>query len=341
MTMLDVFNSDAFGVISLTDAINKLKFVPGRIGELNLFQESGVPTTAVAIEERDGILSLVSPSPRGGPGSTLDKAKRSARNINIPHFQLDDAIMAEEVQNVRAWGSETETEMVQSKVAERLQVLGQSLAATHEYSRIGAIKGTVTYADASTLDLNALFGVTAQTEVDFDLDNGSPASGALRQKCASVIRTIATELGGTPFRGVHAFCGDTFFDQLVSHPEVRETYTGWMAAQELRGAYVAGDGSSYGAFPFGGIMWENYRGAIGGTSFVSATKAHIFPVGVPGLFRSYWGPADYIETVNTNGQMMYAKQWEMPNGKGINLEVQSNGLHICTRPRALVPARNT
>lgn len=338
--MLDIFNTDAFGVVPLTDAINKLKFVPGRIGQMGLFTESGVPTTSIAVEEKNGILTLVSPTPRGGPGMTLDKAKRSLRNLAIPHFEINDAIMAEEVQGVRAWGSETAVEQVMEKVAERGMIHSQSMAATQEYSRIGAIKGTVTYADGTTLNLFTVFGVSQLAEVDFDLDNASPASGALRKKCASVVRSMASVLEGVPFSGVGALCGDAFFDDLIAHSEVRATYTGWTAAQELRQGYVTA-GLSYGAFPFGGIMWENYRGAVGGTNFINTDKCHLYPIGVPGLFRTVYAPADYTETVNTNGQRLYAKQYPMPNGKGVHLDVQMNNLEFCTRPGALIQGKRT
>lgn len=338
--MLDIFRDDAFGVVPLTDAINKVRFVPGRIGQLNLFQETGVATTSVALEDRDGVLTLVAPTPRGGPGTTIDKSKRNLRALSIPHFEINDAVMAEEVQGVRAWGSESATETVMTKVMERMQTHSQSHEATHEYARIGAIKGTVTYADGSTLDLFDAFDVSQLGEVDFDLDNASPAAGALRKKCASVIRSLAGVLEGIPFSGAHALCGDAFFDDLIAHPEVRATYEGWSAAAELRQGYVQG-GLSYGAFPFGGLMWENYRGQVGGTPFIDTNKCHIFPLGVPGLFRSYYAPADYIETVNTLGRRFYVKQYEMPNGKGIHLDSQMNALDICTRPNVLLQGKRT
>lgn len=340
MPMLDIFNDDAFSVTSLTDAINAIKFVPGRIGELGIFQESGVSTTTVAIEERDGVLSLISPSARGGPGTTLDKTLRTARPFVVPHFEINDAVMAEEVQNVRAWGSETELETVQAKVAGRLSTHSQSMEATIEYARIGAIKGIVTYADSTTLNLFTEFGVSQESEIDFDLDAASPASGIVRKKCAAAIRLVATNLGGTPFSGVRAECGDAFFDDLIAHSEIRASYLAQQEASQLRGGYVTG-GSSYGSFEFGGITWENYRGAVGATAFVNTDKCHIYPVGVPGLFRSYFAPADYMETVNTMGQRMYAKQYAMPNGKGVNLDSQANILSICTRPKTLLLGKRT
>ena len=38
------------------------------------------------------------------------------------------------------------------------------------------------------------------------------------------------------------------------------------------------------------------------------------------------------ETVNTLGQAYYAKQEPKDFGKGIDVETQSNPIHICTRP---------
>ena len=336
--MLDMFHSDAFAVVPLTDAINKIPFAPGRIGALGLFSESGVATTSVAIEERGGLLALVAPTPRGGPGITLDKTRRTLRSLAVPHFEINDNMMAEEVQGVRAWGSETEVEMLMSKVADRGAIASQSLEVTQEHARIGAIKGIVTYADATTLNLFTEFGVAAETEIAFDLSAASPASGVLRKKCAGVFRQLCGILDGLPLSGIHALCGDAFFDDLIAHTEVRATYLNTQAAAELRAPYVQG-GQSYGSFTFGGITWENYRGAVGATTFVHTDKCHLFPIGVPGLFRTYYAPADYIETVNTVGRRLYTKQYDMPNGKGVHLDTQMNALNICTRPKCLVQGK--
>lgn len=340
--MLDIFKSDPFSVFALTDAINTPKFVPGRIGEMGLFSPNSITTTAIGIEQKDGVLVLVEPTPRGGPGVTVDKTKRALRYLAVPHFEIDDAIMAEEVQGIRAFGSETDLESVMGKVDERMMIHGQSMEATQEYSRIGAVKGIITYADSTTVDLFSEFGVTQEAEVDFDLDNANPAEGALRKKCATVIRLIATNLQGVPWTGkARAFCGDTFFDQLIAHPEVRATYNGWTEAQILREGYIETNGKSYGAFEFGGIIFENYRGSVGATAFIDPLKCHIFPEGVPNLFRTAYAPADYIETVNTLGKKLYMKQFTMPNDKGIRLEVQMNAMEYCTRPAVLIKGKNT
>lgn len=339
--MLDIFRSDAFGVVPLTEAINKTKYVPGRLGKMGLFAAGSVSATTIAIEEKGGILSLVGPTPRGGPGQTIEKDSREMRSLPVPHFQIDDAIMAEEVQGVRAFGSETATETVMGKVAERMAIHTQSLEATEEYSRVGAVKGIVTYASGSPLNLFTLFGVSQETEIDFDLDNASPAEGALRKKCSGLVRTMSGNLDNVSFTGIHAICGDNFFDDLLSHPEVRETYKGWNEAQILRDSYLGPNRDVYGVFQFGGVVWENYRGGVGATGFVHTDKCHLFPVGVPGLFREIYAPADYIETVNTMGLRRYMKQVPMRNDKGVELETQTNVAHYCTRPKALLAGRRT
>jgi len=330
----DIVNDPAFGVISLTDAINSPLFEPGRIGQMGIFLETSVTTIDIAIEERNGILALVPPTPRGGPGVTLPKTARAMRVLRAPHFEINDGVMAEEVQGVRAWGTENQVEMLQDKISERLLTHRSSLESTMEYARIGAVKGIIVYADGSTLNLFTEFEVTPEPPVAFAL--ATAADGELRETCAKLIRTMSRNLGGVPFTGVLAVCGDNFFDALLKNAEVRATFLQTPDASALRLPYVNYQGMIYGTFPFGGITWENYRGYVGGTEFIETDKAYLFPTGAPNLFRTYMAPADYNETVNRPGQRMYAKQWDMPNDKGIHLDTQMNPLNICTRPKALM-----
>jgi hypothetical protein len=343
--MLDIFNNSAFSVTSLTDAISERKVRSGRLGQLGLFMASGVSTLTIALERIGDTIQLVAPSPRGAPGETRDMPKRSIENLSIPHFQRDWSVMADEVQGIRAYGSETALETVQGIVAGKLEMNIADLDLTDEYSRIGAIQGIVTYKGGQTLDLFSKFGVAQPAEVDFDLDNASPVDGILRKRCVAMIRETRKALGGVPFGSLHSFVGDNFFDDLLQHPEVRETYKGWSEAAILRDSYVGPNRSENPMFQFGGIVFENY-GAIGSTGDealmgIDTNSAKFVPLGVPGLFRTYYAPADYVETVNTIGRRLYAKQWPMQNGKGINGEVQTNALHICTRPSVLMRAKRT
>ena len=337
--MLDIFRSDAFGTVPLTIAINNLKFVPGYLSNTGLFSESSVATTAVSIEEKNNILTLIAPTPRGGPGHTLPKLRRSMRMIAVPHFEINDAIMAEEVQGVRPFGQETGTEAVMTKVGERMQVAGQSLEYTQEHARIGAVKGVITYADGTTTDIYAEYGLAVPTEIDMNLD-AATADGSVRAACAAIIRTMGTALDGQPFSGITALCGDQFFDALIKNAEVRQTYLNYQAAADLRAPYIAA-GQVWGQFEFGGILWVNYRGYALGVAMIETTKAYLFPTGVPDLFKTIYAPADYIETVNTMGKPRYVKQYTMANDKGVHMDTQMNALNWVTRPYALARAKLT
>lgn len=342
MPVLDVFKTDMFSLSSMTEAINAIPFAPGRAGTVIPWNIKRINTTAFMFEEKAGVLTLVNPSPRGGVGDTVPKTKRTGRMLAVPHYQINDAIYADEVQGVREFGQEQSLETVQGVVNARMAELTADLDATIEFQRVGAVQGIILNADGTTLyNYFTEFGVTPAAEVDFDLDNANPAAGALRKQCATVVRLIEDRLGGTPIQGIHAFCGNAFFDDLLAHTEVRASYLQTPMASVLRDGYVYPNGNAvYGAFEFGGIVWENYRGSHGSTAFINTDKCFIFPMGA-GLFTTVFAPADYTETVNTLGEPRYAKQFPFPNDKGIALELQTNSLSYFNRPTALVKGKRT
>lgn len=341
MSMVDIFNSDAFSVTALTDAVNDLKYKPSRMTELGLFETTNVATLTIAIERVGDIIQMIPPTPRGAPGSVRDTPKRTVRDFRLRHFKRDWSVMADEVQGVREFGQEQAVKTVQQVAATKMAENLGDFDLTEEALQLSAVTGTITFADGTTESLYTNFGVTETTEIDFDLDAGTPADGILRQRCTGVIRTMKKNLGGTAFSSVHAMVGDTFFDQLLQHKEVRDTYKGWNEAQILRESYVGPNRGSNPIFEFGGIVWENYGEIDGEGIGIGATKSRFFPIGVPGMFRRYYGPADYVETVNTLGRRLYSKSELMKYGRGIEGEMQMNALYLATRPAALFGARNT
>lgn len=323
MPTLDVFRSDAFSLRSLTDAILKAPYKPSRLANLGLFQSRGITTTTVMIEEKNGRLSLISTSPRGGPPSHIGGEKRTARSFVVPHLERDSTIMAEEIQNVRAFGSENAEEAIQTIVNERLMDLRAMHEVTLEHLRAGAIQGIIYDANGSDVVYNLFteFGVVQQTAT-IDV-----ASGA-RSDVVAATRLIETELGAEPISGYHALCGDNFFDALVEGSDVKDTLK-YQESKTLREDLRGG-------FMFGGVTWENYRGSVGGVSFFDTDKAWLLPLGTS-IFKTYFAPADYIETVNTVGLPVYAKIATDPEfQRWVKINSQSNPLPICTRPRGVV-----
>ncbi len=320
--MLDIFRTDAFSLTSLTDAILKVPYKPGRIGSLGLFRERGITTTSVIIEEKDGRLSLIQTSPRGGPASTIGNQKRTARSFVVPHLERESTILADEVQNVRAFGSPDAAQGVQQVVNERLTDLRAMHEVTLEHLRAGAIKGLVLDADGSTLlDLFTGFNVS-QSTAEFDL------TADVRSQTVAVQRTVEGVLGAEVVSGYRAFCGDEFFDALIEAESVKESLK-YQESAVLRGDLRSG-------FLYGGVTFENYRGSLGGTPFIASDEAYVFPQGTS-IFATYFAPADFVETVNTVGLPIYAKQAvDDEFNRWVKIHTQSNPLSICLRPDAVV-----
>lgn len=331
--LADTFTPDAFSLQTMTAAISAVPYKPGFVSRRGLFTEAGVATNTVLIEEREGHLKLVQTSNREGPVTAAERKRRKIRSFVVPHLRQEDYAMASEVIGVRQFGTEATLETVENLRNERAARMADNLDVTLEYHRVGAIQGVVLDADGSVLfDLFDEFGVTQLDEVNFDLANANPASGALRKKCASVVRAMANELGAVEPAGIEALCGDAFFDDLIAHPEVRETYK-YQEGRRLREGYV------FDSVEFGGIVFINYRN--GGFNLINTNKCHLYPTGVADLFITRFAPANYIETVNTVGLPRYAKgvvdQW----GKRVDFEAQSNPLNLCTRPRCLIQGKRT
>lgn len=336
--MLDIFKGDAFSLLRMTDAVNKRPFVPGRLGAMGIFRETGMDTLSAAIEEKEGVLYLVPARARGADATQNLKEGRKLRQIAAVHLPVQDRLMADEVQGVRAFGSGDALESVMAKVNEKLDTMVTSINATLEHMRVGAVKGIVVDADGSTVLYNLFdeFDIAQPADVNYDFDT-PPANGYLRKLTAGIVRDMQDSLGNAPIQGVHAICGNTFFDALLSSDEVRESYRATPMAQVLREGFVYPNGLKiYGAFEFGGIVYENYRGSLGGTPFVADEECHHFPVGVPDLFRIQFAPANYVQTVNTIGLPVYAKTTPDPKDRWVDIDVQSNPLPYCTRPRVLI-----
>ncbi|MGB8526345.1 MAG: major capsid protein, partial [Rhodoplanes sp.] len=91
------------------------------------------------------------------------------------------------------------------------------------------------------------------------------------------------------------------------------------------------EGVVFSTLKHGGITFENYRGWIGGGADAGDTmrpcidpnEAHCFPPGTPNQFKTFFAPADHIETVSTLGLSCYAKAIPFDNNKSVRLKMQT------------------
>ncbi|MGJ8518449.1 major capsid protein [Carnimonas bestiolae] len=331
--MDDLLNSELFTVTSLTKAINEANYQPRRLGELGLFEEDGISTTSFRIEKDGDTLQLVESRERGASGQVITPTKREVLTFGTVHLPTRATIKADEVQGVRAFGSATNLASIEALRNKRLSKAAQNLEVTHEHLRMGAIKGKVVDADGKTIiaDLFKAFGITQnQVVFDFGKNTGSKDEPGtyVQERCLDVMELIEKAMGDGVFSGARAFVGENFWRKLVFHPSVAETYR-YQLAERLQG-------DARQQLDFGGIIWERYRGGVGGQPFIGADEAYVEPMGTLDKLLSYYAPADYMDTVNTIGLPFYSSAEPLPHNKGIDLEAQSNPFHLNAKPAATI-----
>ncbi|ALN64577.1 hypothetical protein GLA29479_3725 [Lysobacter antibioticus] len=329
--MNNPFHNPAFSMSALTTAINILPNQYGRLDELNLFPVKPVRTRQVTVEERNGVLSLLPTQPVGSPGTVGKRGKRALRAFNVPHIPHDDVVLPEEVIGVRAFGSESELQTVAGVMADHLQTMRNKHSITLEHLRIGALKGVILDADGSELaNLFDIFNITPKT---FEFQLADPKTD-VRAKCIELKRYMSKSLQGERMSGIHVLVSSEFYDLLTAHPKVQEAYQRWQEGAALRDDMRSD-------FRFAGVRFEEYAGeasdAEGNTRrFIEVGEAHAFPLGTLDTFATYVAPADFNESVNTLGQLLYSKQAPRKFDRGTDLHTQSNPLPMCHRP-ALLP----
>ena len=332
--LLDVFNGDAFSVVSLTNSINTSPHRPQRLGEMGLFTEQGIDTTHVALQLENETLKLVDNKARGGVPQPNDSTPSRLLSLQVPHLPVYDAMLADEVQNIRTFGvadaAAGQRMAIESKVQKKLGQMRGKIEVTIEFHRVGALKGVILDANGTTVIYNLFtqFGVTQQSANLVMNTVGTDVPAQFR----AAVRLLEASLGSTVYTRLKALVGSSLMDKLQAHASIKTT----MLANQQDARMLREEDLRYGALRVGNVIVEEYRGVVGGVPFIDPAEGYLFAEGVPDLFITYFAPADYIETVNTEGRPFYSKQEPKRMGKGIDIEAQSNPLSICTRPASVI-----
>lgn len=329
MATLDIFQDDAFSVTSLSQTITDIPDVPTKLGDKGLFQEEGISTLSFMIERQGSSIKLLPTAPRGGVREPVALGPRKLIPLMAMHIPATFSVLADEVQGIRAYGSETEVEQASTLVQRKMNVVRAAMDLTHEHMRVGALKGQVLDADGSLLlDVYDAFGMTQQTQF---WNIAAAANGDPKASIIALKAMIRAKMGGRSFGRIRVICSLGFFTALVQNTKMLKAWELWN-----QGAYLRTDQVNGGDFEFAGVVFEVYDGGTSAGDFIEDGFAYAYPEGVPGMFQSKFAPADYMETVNTQGLPFYAKMEPMPFNKGVIGEAQSNPIHFNSLPEAVI-----
>ncbi len=332
----DVFSGDAFQFVSLTEGVMNMPYIESELGSMGLYGAGeGVETDTVVIDEQDGVLQVLTTREREAPPERAAKRPNmKSRAISIPHLQFEDRVMAASLFGKRKFGQNVQ-QSVAEKINDRYQLMmNNQIAPTYEVYRLNALRGILLDSNGTTVIHNYFtFFEKTQIAVNFVL---STATTPMRETVVAAMRQIEDELAGVPFTGATCLCGRTFFDALTKHATVRDTYLNQEASQ---GDVLRRDLRKTG-FMFGGVLFKEYRGMRGlsnGLGQIADAEAIMYPEGVAGMFRTYYAPGGFLESVNTLGQQFYAKvapDWKY--NRWVDQMIETNPLFINCRPRAVL-----
>ncbi|NDW35407.1 major capsid protein [Salipiger sp. PrR007] len=339
MAHYDIFKGDGFSAMTLGDSIRVVPNQWGLVSGMGVFAAKPIRGTKFSVEMINGVIQLVNSSERSTPLPGASTRKGKLVDFSTKRFGLKARITADDIDNIRAYGSETELKQAQDEVMERQIELRGSLDITREYHRVCALQGIVLDADGSPLwDLYDKFEISRKS-VDFTLGSGTTDLAA---KCREVTRHVRTNLKGDVMTGVMGLIHPDYTDKLMGHADFKDRYKYF---QNTSGGDPLRDDKSDG-FEFGGITWKEYLGEADvpqedGTvvtrNFIPEAEASFFPVGTRQTFRTFNGSPDYVGLANTPGQEFYSKViYDRDEERFVDVEAMMQNAQICTRPAVLV-----
>ncbi|MBB4287672.1 major capsid protein [Roseospira goensis] len=338
----NVFTGDAFSALTLTSKVNNVPYSPQLLGAMGLYTVDGVRTTDIAVGERNGSLEVVKTSERGAPPEQMEKAKQIIRKATVSHIAVEGYVNADEVQDAMQEAQLTGQSELQTAEGLIQDVLNgpfglrARVELTHEYHRLGGIKGVVLDADGSELyNWYDFFGINALAAHNTNFGGLAADGGVFEVECTKLKRDMLRELEGLPVTMMRpvALCGDNYYDQIYSNKEVKAARKNRDAGRD---SDVFGENMAFSAIDYGGITWANYRGTKDGDVGIDTDEGRLFPMGIPGLFQMIFGPPDIMGMTNMKGLPAHSYMPpESQTSRRAVVEAQSNPLTLCVRPRSL------
>ncbi len=329
--MLDPFQNDNyFNLAELTKVMNFIPNIYGDILKSGLFKVEPITTRTIMIEEAYGTLNLLDTMPLGSPGQENTMGYEKIRTLKVPHIPVNDSISAEHIENIRETGTTNKRRSIAREFMKHMVTIKRKFNITWEYMLINALKGKVLNAKGDTIvDLHKEFEIEKKTFY-FDLEN--PDADILGT-CKAMDRYMQDNLLGETYSSIEARVDRGFIDLLHNHPQVLKTFMNHSAANEVRSGLPRKN------FKVGDVTFHEYY-AVSSTiregetrRFLDENAGVAYPLGTSGgIFKLYFAPANFRETVHTPGRPTYAKQKNKDWNMGIDYHMQTNPLPVVHRP---------
>lgn len=323
----------------IQDWTEELLLVPnlyGVVSNMGLFSEEGVATHTANFEMIEENIGLIKDTYRGTRNYVGKDYKRSIKSYYIPHFTYDDAIRPEDIQGKTAYGGAGigMPETLDGVRLRRMQRLRNSFGQTLETARMRTLVSGDIFAPNGTVSGNFYtdFNVTRKN-IDFALGNASTEVVTMIEQVIAHIQDNAHS--GEIITEIVALVSPTFFTKLISHASVKTAYKYYKdGVQPLRDRLSTGLNRE---FDYLGIRFVEYRGYDPeGVAFIPDGEAYFFPMGTTDIFKTYYGPANRFDLVNTIGVSQYMFEYVNMTNTEITIQGESNFINLIRKPQLVV-----
>lgn len=336
--------ADMISNFQYNDFTEQLLLIPnqwGLLNQLGVFNEDSVSSSVVQFDETAQTLTLIEDQRRGTRKQVNREDYSKLHTVGVPHFPFDDVIRPEDYINKRKPGTQVEAETLDGIRMKKMDRLRRSWAATLEYAKMQALMGNV-YNPNNTNDVQNWYTEFGETQTTIQYELATSTTEVLGKGEEALAESQDNLLSGEMVDEFVAICSPEFFSALISHPEVKDAYTYYASSQEpRRNRLGSGLGPRYREFEYGGIRYIEYRGTFAdgdgaAQRIVPADEAYLMPTGTTDTFMTYYAPADMFDYVHTAGLPQYMFEYPDTKGRLIEIESESNFLHMVRRPKSVV-----
>lgn len=319
-----------------------LELVPRQyrlITGMDLFQSFHGRTTVAQVERLDEVVTDFPARRRQGERNYVGTEKAQVKNFNIPFFPLDRQITAADVQNFRAYFSDTNAprsvQDVVTRVVRRIRV-------SHEQLKEKAMLQTVMGKSWAPQDPNAQYnwfeewGVSQHTANINFTDVSIDPSDLIEAEARAYIVDNAGNDGNN--YDVIVLASRKWFSAFISHPLVMNAYQYYSSTQEPLRRRL-GDGAANAnnrAFEHKNVLYiEDISG------YIPAGEAYILPKGIDNMFQIHFAPADTVDDANTVAEELYLWYKSSAYFREQKIESETSFLTVNTRPELVVRSTGT
>lgn len=326
---------------SFVGTINGVPYEPGYLGKRKTYWYESAMTRTVELEFYNETINVVKSSAPGTAPTPVSRKQRKVFNLPCVRIAEQFPVLAEEVDGIRKLAG-VGLDDIPTEADRKLRIAIRNIRSTWEWQRVNAAMGIVLDEDGTVIQ--NYFTDLGVTQPTVNVLFGTPSTGKWETICMNLKNQLEDALGNLD--GDDEFeplilCGRTFFERFITQPDVILAYTYFQERNQTENPMR--DDVRYVDFKFGGFRWRQYRGGANNTGrFLPDNEAIVIVDNVPGTYLGFWcPPKDNKVFVNKPGLPIVAAVQELPLDEGYNFRLQSNCIHIMTRPAASILLEST